>query len=310
VKSMTFSTRLVDRIPRVEGVKTFRFERIKQYVFTAGQWFVLTIPEGDGYLTKHFTHSSSPTEGYLDFTTRLTGSQYKNALDALPVGTEVEIEGPFGEFTLRGEAKRVAFITGGIGVTPIRSILRLMADTGDHREVALLYGNKDYDSIAFRLELESFSAQLPNLKVAHVLSDPQPDWGRPPRLHPERDPGRRTWQRRRVDVLRQRPAGHGCSDDGTLDRTRREPSGDGAGELRGVLIERLLDRGPGGAGPARRLSGCYVGFRRSRGCSAMCVASIILRNVGPAGLPLPVRAVTPPSPRAARPRSSQQGEPR
>lgn len=176
MKSMTFSTRLVDRIPRVEGVKTFRFERIKQYVFTAGQWFVLTIPEGDGYLTKHFTHSSSPTEGYLDFTTRLTGSQYKNALDALPVGTEVEIEGPFGEFTLRGEAKRVAFITGGIGVTPIRSILRLMADTGDHREVALLYGNKDYDSIAFRLELESFSAQLPNLKVAHVLSDPQPDW--------------------------------------------------------------------------------------------------------------------------------------
>ena len=178
MKSMTFSTRLVDRIPRVQGVKTFRFERIRQYEFQAGQWFVLTIPydEGDGYLTKHFTHSSSPTEGYIDFTTRLTGSDYKNALDALPLGAEVEIEGPFGAFCLRDDATRVCFLTGGIGITPIRSILRHMADTGDEREVVLLYGNKDFESIAFRLELESFTAQLPRLTVVHVLSDPQPDW--------------------------------------------------------------------------------------------------------------------------------------
>ncbi|MHB9150375.1 MAG: ferredoxin--NADP reductase [Thermoleophilia bacterium] len=176
MKSMTFSTRLLERIPRVEGVKTFRFERIKQYNYTAGQWFVLTIPEGDSYLTKHFTHSSSPTESYIDFTTRLTGSQYKSTLDALPVGTEVEVEGPFGEFTLREDARRVAFLTGGIGITPIRSILRFMADTDDDREVALFYGNKDYDSIAFRLELESFASQLPHVKVVHVLSDPASDW--------------------------------------------------------------------------------------------------------------------------------------
>ena len=176
MKSMTFSTRLVDRIPRVQGVKTFRFERIRQYEFTAGQWFVLTIPRGDGYLTKHFTHSSSPTEGYIDFTTRLTGSEYKNALDALPLGAEVEIEGPFGAFTLADDAERACFLTGGIGITPIRSILRYMADSGDDREVVLLYGNKDFDSIAFRLELESFTAQLPRLSVVHVLSDPQPDW--------------------------------------------------------------------------------------------------------------------------------------
>ncbi len=176
MKSMTFSTRLLERIPRVEGVKTFRFERIKQYEFTAGQWFVLTIPEGDGYLTKHFTHSSSPTEGYIDLTTRLTGSQFKNTLDALPVGTEVEIEGPFGDFTLREGAERVAFLTGGIGITPVRSILRFMADTGDHRDVTLFFGNKDLESIVFRLELENFATRLPHLKIVHVLSDPQSDW--------------------------------------------------------------------------------------------------------------------------------------
>ncbi len=176
MKSMTFSTRLLERIPRVQGVKTFRFERIKKYEFTAGQWFVLTIPEDDGYLTKHFTHSSSPTEGYIELTTRLTGSQFKNTLDALPVGTEVEIEGPFGDFTLREGAERVVFLTGGIGITPVRSILRFMADSGDHRDVTLFFGNKDRESIVFRSELESFATHLPDLKVVHVLSDAPPDW--------------------------------------------------------------------------------------------------------------------------------------
>lgn len=176
MKNMTFSTRLVDKIPRVDGVKTFRFDRVRQYEFEAGQWFVLTIPEGDSYLTKHFSHSSSPTEGYLDFTTRLTGSQYKTALDGLPLGTEVEIEGPFGSFTLREDVQRVAFLTGGIGITPVRSILRSLADSGTDIEVALLYGNKDQDSIAFRLELESFESRLPRLKAVHVLTDPQPGW--------------------------------------------------------------------------------------------------------------------------------------
>lgn len=176
MKSMTFSTRLVDKIPRAEGVKTFRFDRVRQYEFEAGQWFVLTIPDGDAYLTKHFTHSSSPTEGYLDFTTRLTGSEFKTALDGLPLGTEVEVEGPFGAFTLREDAQRVAFLTGGIGITPVRSILRYLTDGGPDIDVALLYGNKDQDSIAFRLELESFESELPRLRVAHVLTDPQPGW--------------------------------------------------------------------------------------------------------------------------------------
>ncbi len=179
MKSMTFSTKLVDRIPRVDGVKTYRFDRIKQYEFEAGQWFVLTIPNGDGYLTKHFTHSSSPTEGYLDFTTRLTRSPYKTLLDSLPYGTEVEMEGPFGSFTLREDAKRLAFITGGIGITPVRSILRYLADTGSDIEVVLLYGNQSMDTIPFRLELETFSSQLAGLRVTHVLVDPPLDWDGP-----------------------------------------------------------------------------------------------------------------------------------
>ena len=70
----------------------------------------------------------------------------------------------------------MAFLTGGIGITPVRSILRFMTDTGDQRHVTVFYGNKDSESIVFRSELEDFAAHLPHLKVVHVLSDPQSDW--------------------------------------------------------------------------------------------------------------------------------------
>jgi ferredoxin-NADP reductase len=76
VGKMTFATTLTETRPLTPGVSGFRFARPDGYEFTAGQWFVITIPSGDGPLTKHFTHSSSPTEPFLAFTTRLTGSQF------------------------------------------------------------------------------------------------------------------------------------------------------------------------------------------------------------------------------------------
>jgi predicted ferric reductase len=55
------------------------------------------------------------------------------------------------------------------------SILRTLADRGDPRPVILLYGNKDWESITFREELEALTPRL-KLTVVHVLSSPPEDW--------------------------------------------------------------------------------------------------------------------------------------
>lgn len=190
---MTFATTLTETRPLTPGISGFRFVRPGDYEFTAGQWFVITIPSDDGPLTKHFTHSSSPTEPFLEFTTRLTGSQFKNTLDALPLGTEVQMEGPFGTFVLRDDVVRVAFLTGGIGVTPVRSILRCLADLSSSaaesaaadpgaaeafplREITVFLGNVSENTITFRDELESIVATLPGTHLVHVLSQPSAGW--------------------------------------------------------------------------------------------------------------------------------------
>jgi ferredoxin-NADP reductase len=64
---------------------------------------------------------------------------------------------------------------GGVGITPMMSMIRTLADVGDKRPVILLYGSKDWDSITFREELEELKARL-DLKVIHVLAVPPADW--------------------------------------------------------------------------------------------------------------------------------------
>jgi ferredoxin-NADP reductase len=171
-----FTTHLTMKIARAADVVSFRFERPPGHDYRPGQWAVLTIPGPEGTLTHHFTYSSSPTEPWLEMTTRLRGTPYKNALDALPMGTEVTMAGPNGFFTLRDEVPRAAFLAGGIGITTVRSILRALADRGDERPLLLLYGNRDEDGIAFGDELLDLSAALPGLRVVHVLSDAGPTW--------------------------------------------------------------------------------------------------------------------------------------
>ncbi len=177
----TFPSRLIQKVPRVADIVSFRFERPPQYQYRAGQWFVINFSGPEVPYTHHFSHSSSPLEPELEFTTRLRGTEFKNALDALPLGAEIELEGPYGSFTLSDDIEQVAFITGGIGITCVRSILRSLADGGSGsthipRSIVLLFANRSEDSIPFKDELGQLPARLPALRVIHVISQAGERW--------------------------------------------------------------------------------------------------------------------------------------
>jgi ferredoxin-NADP reductase len=66
-------------------------------------------------------------------------------------------------------------IAGGVGITPMMSMIRTLADRNDKRPVILIYGSGDWESITFREELEALKARL-DLKIVHVLVDPPAGW--------------------------------------------------------------------------------------------------------------------------------------
>lgn len=179
--AMTFTSTLLEKIPRSSDTSSYRFSRPPEYSFQAGQWYTVTISSPSGPLDHHFSHADSPNESFVELTTRLTGSDFKNTLDALPLGAEVEIEGPYGHFLFGYQTPKIAFLTGGIGVTPVRSMLRYLADTGgtgrtEGQELVVFYGSMTEDGIVYKEEFDEFERVVAGLRVVHVITKPTESW--------------------------------------------------------------------------------------------------------------------------------------
>jgi len=179
--SMTFTGTFVEKIRRSPGAVSFRFTRPPAYSFEAGQSFSITIPSPEGPLVHQFSHADSPTEPHTELTTRMTGSPFKTALDALVPGTEAVFRGPQGRFLFRYDLPKLAFLTGGVGITPVRSILRYLVDTGgagrlQGQEIVLVYGCMTEDDIIYREEIDAAARSLAGLRVIYVVTQPNAGW--------------------------------------------------------------------------------------------------------------------------------------
>jgi glycine betaine catabolism B len=158
---------------RCPDVLSVRFERPEDYRFAAGQYLALTIQTAEGSQTKPFSHSSAIGDPYLEITTRLSGSAFKNALSALQPGDRVRIAGPAGRLALPPGERRVAFLVGGVGITPVISMLRSW-EPAEAPDAVLFYGNREPDCIPFVHEIESLKGE--RFAVVHVVESFSGTW--------------------------------------------------------------------------------------------------------------------------------------
>lgn len=132
--------------------------RPEGYEFAAGQWFRLSIETPEGTQTRTLSHASAPADEDLDFATRLSDSAFKRALAGMSPGDPVAIAGPGGRLALPEGWTRAVMLVGGVGITPVRSLLRDMAARGRSVEEALvIYGNREPSCAPFAAELEELS---------------------------------------------------------------------------------------------------------------------------------------------------------
>jgi ferredoxin-NADP reductase len=122
-----FETPLVGRELVADRTMSFHFTKPDDWSYRAGQFIDITLidpPETDaeGNL-RGFSISSAPREGVITITTRLRDTAFKRALQAVPLGTIVKVEGPFGDLRLHHALRPAVLLAGGIGITPFRSIL-------------------------------------------------------------------------------------------------------------------------------------------------------------------------------------------
>jgi len=145
--------------------------------FRPGQFGWLTLWGSPFKITGHpfsFSSSAEVSDGRVAMTIRNLGD-FTREIPKVAVGKRVYLDGPYGAFTIGNPADMHVLVAGGIGITPMMSIIRTLADRGDKRPLTLIYGSKDWASVTFREELESIKERLA-LTVVHVLSQPPDGW--------------------------------------------------------------------------------------------------------------------------------------
>ncbi|MDQ4015539.1 MAG: Rieske 2Fe-2S domain-containing protein, partial [Thermoproteota archaeon] len=143
--------------------------------YTAGQFAFFDI--GGVYddpksPIRHFTISSSPTENFIMFSTRIRDSPYKKRLSTLEEGANVKVRGPEGQFVLHQDySKAAVFLSGGIGVTPFRSMIKYATDEQLPLKITMFDSNRNRDSILFKKEFDEWANKNKNLKIIYTISE-------------------------------------------------------------------------------------------------------------------------------------------
>jgi ferredoxin-NADP reductase len=174
---MKFETNVKDIIPRTYNVTSFRFPRPDELDYKAGQFLFISLKADGKELSKHFSFSSSPTEKtHIEFTKKLSESDFSAALKALKKGDWARIDAPYGKFTFEGEHKQIGLLGGGIGITPFIGMCKYCTDMRLDTKITLLYGNRTESDIAFRKELEAMQEQNKNMKIVFTLNEADSGW--------------------------------------------------------------------------------------------------------------------------------------
>lgn len=163
-------------IQRTYNVKSVRLEIKGESKYIAGQFLCVRFKD-DPNLKRYLSLSSSPTEkGYIEFTKKITQSDFSCRLNNLKPGDTLMVKYPLGKFTLEGLSGKMAFLSGGIGITPIRSIIKYAVDKQFGLDMVLVYSNRSVRDIVFKEDFDQMQKNYPKLKVAHVLCEAAPDF--------------------------------------------------------------------------------------------------------------------------------------
>ncbi|MGG6265218.1 ferredoxin reductase family protein [Leptolyngbya sp. AN03gr2] len=157
-------------ILRSSGHEGFRFQ--------PGQFVWITLGTNPFRMQEHpFSIASSAEHPEkLEFGIKAVGD-FTTRIKACKPGMKAYLDGPYGVFTpdRYEDAAGFVLIAGGIGITPMMSMLVTAAERRDDRPYTLIYANRTWDEIPYRSSIEDLKTQL-ELTVIYVLREPPTDW--------------------------------------------------------------------------------------------------------------------------------------
>lgn len=178
---MKTSVNLIRKETIAEGTMAFYFSKPDGFSFRAGQFADLTLinppetdSEGD---TRGFSLANAPFEPDLVVATRMRDTAFKRVLKDLPIGSGVTLDAPYGDFTLhKAAATPAVFLIGGIGVTPVRSMIAQATHDKTAHRIILLHASRTPADLPFKSDFEQLARDNPNFSYITTVETAPPGW--------------------------------------------------------------------------------------------------------------------------------------
>ncbi len=175
---------LSEKIPLTLDTYEFSFTPDQKMKFNPGQYLEWTLrhekPDARGN-RRYFTIASSPEEQNVKLGIKFyeRSSSFKRAMLSLAPGDTVVAAQRAGDFVLpRNKDTKLAFLAGGIGITPFRSMIKHLVDANEQRPITLVYSNKTKADIVYQDVFDQAKERL-GIRTAYTLTDAQTipaDW--------------------------------------------------------------------------------------------------------------------------------------
>ena len=162
---------VVERSEEASGVVTLSLTLSSGGIpsFISGQFVTVYFPMTGTPEGKAYSISSAPHEKVLSITVKAMG-EFSNRLCALRLGENISASLPYGYFWSESDKSSLVLIAGGIGITPLRSVIRHALVQTPSRRIKLFYSVKREEDIIFRKEFDRFEKEHGNFSVAYFIT--------------------------------------------------------------------------------------------------------------------------------------------
>ena len=185
VKPWSGKLRVESILQETPSVKTLRLSMpdsvVLPFTYFPGQFLTFSLNIDGDQVKRSYTIASSPTQSHYCAVTvkrEEDGLVSRHLHDEVKEGDLLELSASFGKFVFTGEeAESIVLIAGGVGITPMMSVVRYLTDIGWRNDIFFLFACRSTDDFIFRRELEQLQLIHPNLHVhASMTREPGAVW--------------------------------------------------------------------------------------------------------------------------------------
>lgn len=178
---MQTTVKLIRKETIADGTMAFYFAKPKGFEFRAGQFADYTLidpPETDEEgNTRGFSLVQAPYEADLVAATRMRDTAFKRVLKNLPIGAEIKLDAPYGDFRLhKTESTPAVFIIGGIGVTPVRSMIAQATHDKTAHRITLLHAARTPADLPLKTDFEKLARENRNFTYVMTVESAPKNW--------------------------------------------------------------------------------------------------------------------------------------